>query len=145
MAGQHRKRGGVYDAGGEIGVLASHSRVRHGSLGCNLEFLLNKTIALRGCLPGLGPAAEFPSLLRQRKESKKGDRRLAPYGSTRLCVAKNGKCPKLASLKQLTLLFPFSATHKRLRPKRMKIKNRVKKQRQHQRQYDRVSIFVEYR
>ncbi|MFZ6761049.1 hypothetical protein ACO0K9_27930 [Undibacterium sp. Ji50W] len=38
---------------------------------------LIETIALRGHKPGLGPAAEFLSLLRQRTESKKGDRRLA--------------------------------------------------------------------
>ncbi len=87
---------------------------------------LTKTIALCGYKPGLGPATEILSLLRQRKYSKKGDRRLAPFGSARLCEAKNGKCPKLAALKQRTLLFPFSASHKRLRPKRTKVKNRVK-------------------
>jgi len=81
-----------------------------------------KWIALRGHKPGLGPAAESLSLLRQRKESKKGDRRLAPCGGARLCEAKNGKCPKLATLKQRTLLFPFSASHKRLRPKRINVK-----------------------
>ena len=53
---------------------------------------LNKAIALRGCKPGLGPAAEILSLRRQRKNSKKGDPGVAPpKGGSRLCSTKNGK------------------------------------------------------
>ncbi|MFZ6759873.1 hypothetical protein ACO0K9_21920 [Undibacterium sp. Ji50W] len=85
---------------------------------------LIETNALRGTKPGLGPAAEFLSLLRQRTESKKGDRRLAPCGSAHLCSAKNGKVRNSPAAQTSDLLFPFSALHKWLRPKRKRVKDK---------------------
>ncbi|MFZ6767846.1 hypothetical protein ACO0LM_12260 [Undibacterium sp. Di26W] len=114
------------------------------------------TIALRGYKPGLGPAAEFLSLLRQRTESKKGDRRLAlrvltlrfsiicasqkmGRSATRFpCRAHNrlqaiavtqagNTLPETPAAPQTSdLLFPFSVKHKLHCPKRIKVNNKVK-------------------
>ncbi|MFZ6769032.1 hypothetical protein ACO0LM_18410 [Undibacterium sp. Di26W] len=91
---------------------------------------LIEAIALRRAKPGLGPAAEFLSLLRQRTESKKGDRRLALRVLTLrfsiICASqKMGKLRN--SLRSNTKLSdPFSVTHKLHRPKRMRVKDNLK-------------------
>ena len=123
---------------------------------------LTKTIALHRYLPGLGPSADFLSLLRQRKEPKKGDPGVAlhraackrlrcwqrkacfakpcqhPLQGSRLCNTKNGKVRKLACGSNIGLSISISciaqsaATHGNYRSQ---------KQRQHDR-YSRILVLV---
>ncbi|MBC3920865.1 hypothetical protein H8L32_25600 [Undibacterium sp. CY18W] len=112
----------------------NHSVVAPAKAGAQRRLLHCRTligaIALRGYRPGLGPAAEFLSLLRQRKESKKGDRRLALRVLTLRfsIIFASQKMGRSATRYAQTsdLLFPFSVTQKLHRPKRIKVKSNVK-------------------
>jgi hypothetical protein len=50
-------------------------------------------------LTGGSPVATPFLCFAKEKEAKKGDRMPLPLRGSRLCVSKNGKCPKLATLR----------------------------------------------
>jgi hypothetical protein len=58
----------------------------------------------------------------RKSKQKEGDHRLAPFGSTRLCITKNGKWAKTRCAQTTPISDPFSVTHKRLRLQWIKVK-----------------------
>jgi len=95
---------GIHRAGAPVAFLAYH-----------IAFLcrtLNKTIALRGCKPGFGPAAEILSLRRQRKNSKKGDPGVAAPKGVPICAVQKMGRSETRSAQTAALLDPFSVPHK---------------------------------
>ncbi|MFZ6770195.1 hypothetical protein ACO0LM_24340 [Undibacterium sp. Di26W] len=111
---------------------AYQTRIRHFASPAALFLCrtLIEAIALCGHKPGLGPAAEFLSLLRQRTESKKGDRRLALRVLTLrfsiICASQKMGRSATRCAQTSALLIPFSVTHKLHCPKRIKVKDSVK-------------------
>jgi hypothetical protein len=59
------------------------------------------------------PGCHLLSLLRQRKKAKKGDRKPLPFGFPFVQIKKWEANETRLRLRQRSLLFPFSASHKR--------------------------------
>ncbi|MFZ3003237.1 MAG: hypothetical protein WA071_23185 [Undibacterium umbellatum] len=64
---------------------------------------------------GRPAATHFSCLAKKSKPKKATEASLPPEGGSLCCKSKNGKCPKLAALRQRSFLNPFSASQQRHR------------------------------
>ncbi len=78
-------------------------------------FLDTCTRHLRLQAGGSPAATHFSCLAKKSKPKKATEASLPPKGGPLCCKSKNGKCPKLASLRQRSFLNPFSASQQRHR------------------------------